>query len=109
MQAISASASFGCSRQSVRVPVLRLLVTLEPAVTFMLSSMALFGALTAFFWKLTGSPHFSLLPSDQCFPAPSSPPLETPRLTAPRAQSRQCPMRVTEACRMILFANRQNR
>jgi hypothetical protein len=31
---------------------------LEPVVRFVLCSLALLGVLTAFFWKLTGHPHF---------------------------------------------------
>ena len=46
--------------QCVRVPVLLLLVTLEPIVSFVLGSLALLGVLTAFFWKLVGPPHFPL-------------------------------------------------
>jgi hypothetical protein len=44
--------------QCIRVPLFLLLVTLEPVVSFVLGSLALLGVLTAFFWKLTGPPHF---------------------------------------------------
>jgi hypothetical protein len=44
--------------QGVRLPVLLLLVILEPVVSFGLSAAALLGVLTAFFWKLLGPPHF---------------------------------------------------
>jgi len=44
--------------QCVRVPVLLLLVILEPVVSFVLSALALLGVLTALFWKLVGPPHF---------------------------------------------------
>ncbi len=42
----------------VRLPVLLLLAILEPVATFVLGSLALLGALTAFFWKFVGPPHF---------------------------------------------------
>lgn len=44
--------------QCIRVPALLLLVVLEPVVSFVLSSLALLGVLTAFFWKFVGPPHF---------------------------------------------------
>ena len=44
--------------QCIRVPALLLLVVLEPVVSFVLSSLALLGVLTAFFWKFIGPPHF---------------------------------------------------
>jgi len=44
--------------QGVRLPVLLLLVILEPVVSFVLSAAALLGVLTAIFWKLVGPPHF---------------------------------------------------
>ena len=37
--------------QCIRVPALLLLITLEPVVSFVLSSIALLGVLTAIFWK----------------------------------------------------------
>ena len=42
----------------ILLPVLLLLVTLEPVVSTVLSALALLGVLTAFFWKLVGPPHF---------------------------------------------------
>lgn len=42
----------------IRVPLLLLLQTLEPVVSFGLGSIALLGILTAFFWKFFGPPHF---------------------------------------------------
>ena len=44
--------------QCVRLPLLLLLVILEPVVSFVLTSLALLGVLTAIFWKLLGPPHF---------------------------------------------------
>jgi hypothetical protein len=44
--------------QCIRVPALLLLLVLEPVVSFVLSSLALLGVLTAFFWKFVGPPHF---------------------------------------------------
>jgi hypothetical protein len=43
--------------QCVRLPLLLLLQTLEPVVSFVLGSMALLGILTAFFWRFFGPPH----------------------------------------------------
>jgi len=43
---------------AVRLPVLMLLVTLEPVVSFMLGGVALLGVLMTFFWKLVGPPTF---------------------------------------------------
>lgn len=48
-------------RQCVRVPILLLLVILEPVVSFVLSALALMGVLTALFWKLVGPPHFPFI------------------------------------------------
>jgi hypothetical protein len=47
--------------QCIRVPALLLLVVLEPVISFALTSLALPGVLTAFFWKLVGPPHFPFL------------------------------------------------
>jgi hypothetical protein len=44
--------------QCVRLPLLLLLQTLEPVVSFVLGSIALLGILTAFFWKFFGPPQF---------------------------------------------------
>lgn len=44
--------------QCVRLPLLLLLVTLEPVVNIVLSSLALLGVLTALFWELVGPPCF---------------------------------------------------
>jgi hypothetical protein len=44
--------------QGIRVPTLTLLVILEPVVSVVLGLFALFGVLTALFWKLVGPPHF---------------------------------------------------
>jgi hypothetical protein len=44
--------------QCVRVPLLLLLVTLEPVVNLVLGSLALLGVLTALFWELVGPPGF---------------------------------------------------
>jgi len=40
--------------QCLRVPALLLFVVLEPVVSFLFGSLALLGALTAFFWKFVG-------------------------------------------------------
>jgi hypothetical protein len=51
--------------QAVRVPVLALLLMLEPIVSTLLVAAALMGTLTAFFWKLTSDradiPFFGVL------------------------------------------------
>jgi hypothetical protein len=44
--------------QCFRVPALLLLIVLEPLVSFVLSSLALLGVLTAIFWKFVGPAHF---------------------------------------------------
>lgn len=44
--------------QSVRLPVLAFLITLEPVVRFTLFTVALLGLLTALFFKALGTPHF---------------------------------------------------
>jgi hypothetical protein len=51
--------------QCIRVPALLLLVVLEPVVSFVLSSLALLGVLTAFFWKFVGPPRPRSLERDQ--------------------------------------------
>jgi hypothetical protein len=43
---------------AMRVPVLMLLVILEPVVAFVLGSAALLGVLMTFFWKWVGPPTF---------------------------------------------------
>jgi hypothetical protein len=44
--------------QCVRLPLLLLLVTLEPVVNHVLGSLALLGTLTALFWEFVGPPGF---------------------------------------------------
>lgn len=44
--------------QCVRLPLLLLLMILEPVVSFMLGSLALVGLLMSFFWWSIGVPHF---------------------------------------------------
>ena len=44
--------------QCVRLPLLLLLVTLEPVVNLVLGTLALLGILTAIFWELVGPPGF---------------------------------------------------
>lgn len=44
--------------QCVRLPLLLLLVPLEPVVNLVLGSLALLGVLTALFWELVGPPGF---------------------------------------------------
>ena len=48
----------GFTWQLIRLPVLTLLVILEPVVTFILAGLALLGVLTALFFKLVGPPDF---------------------------------------------------
>ena len=43
---------------AVRLPVLMMLVILEPVVSFVLGGAALLGVLMTFFWKLVGPPTF---------------------------------------------------
>jgi hypothetical protein len=43
---------------AVRVPVFLFLKILQPLVTFVFSSLALLGLLTAFFYRGYGMPHF---------------------------------------------------
>ena len=43
---------------AVRLPVLMLLVILEPVVSFLLGGAALLGIVMTFFWKLVGPPTF---------------------------------------------------
>ena len=43
---------------AVRLPVLALLITLLPVVQIILSSVALLGVLTAFFFRFLGAPNF---------------------------------------------------
>jgi len=43
---------------AVRLPVLMLLVILEPVVSLVLGGAALLGVLMTFFWKLVGPPTF---------------------------------------------------
>ena len=43
---------------AVRVPALAFLITLLPVVQIILSSVALLGVLTAFFFKFLGTPNF---------------------------------------------------
>jgi hypothetical protein len=45
---------------ALRLPVLALLDTLLPVVRFVLSALALLGALTALFFEVLGVPHFPL-------------------------------------------------
>lgn len=48
--------------QAIRVPVLALLMVLEPVVSTVLVAAALLGTLTAFFWKLASDrPDFPFL------------------------------------------------
>lgn len=53
---------FGCTLwllwQCLRLPLLCLLVILEPVVTFLLGSLALLGIVITLFWRLAGVPHF---------------------------------------------------
>ena len=44
--------------QCIRLPLLLLLVTLEPVVNLVLGALALLGILTAIFWELVGPPGF---------------------------------------------------
>jgi len=44
--------------QYVRLPLFLFLLTLEPVANLLLSTLALLGVLTAFFWKLIGPPGF---------------------------------------------------
>lgn len=44
--------------QCLRLPLLALLVILEPFVTFVRGSLALLGILITLFWRLAGVPHF---------------------------------------------------
>ena len=58
--------------QAIRLPVLALLMILEPIVSALLVAAALLGTLTAFFWKLTSNrpdfPFFGVLAlSLSCF------------------------------------------
>ena len=46
------AAIFWLAWQAIRLPILALLVVIEPIVNFALSALALLVALTAFFWKL---------------------------------------------------------
>jgi hypothetical protein len=50
--------TLGIFWHALRLPVLMLLVILEPAVSFVLGSAALLGVLMTFFWKLVGPPTF---------------------------------------------------
>jgi hypothetical protein len=47
--------------QCVRLPLLLLLVALEPVASLVLGALALLGVLTAFFRQLVGPPHFTFL------------------------------------------------
>lgn len=44
----------------VRLPVLMVLVALEPVVAFVLGALALLGLLTTAFFKLIDAPHFPM-------------------------------------------------
>jgi hypothetical protein len=46
--------------QVIRLPVLMLLVILEPIVTFVLAGLALAGVLATIFYKTIGLPHFPM-------------------------------------------------
>jgi hypothetical protein len=48
----------GFAWQLILIPVLTLLVILEPIVTFVLAGLALLGVLTTLFFKLAGPPGF---------------------------------------------------
>jgi hypothetical protein len=50
--------SLRCLWLLVRLPVLTLLVILEPVVAFVLGGLALAGVLTTIFFKLIDAPHF---------------------------------------------------
>ena len=50
--------TLGILWHAVRLPVLILLVILEPVVSFVLGGAALLGILMTFFWKLVGPPAF---------------------------------------------------
>ena len=50
--------TLGIIWHAVRLPVLMLLVILEPVVSFVLGGAALLGVLMTFFWKLVGPPTF---------------------------------------------------
>lgn len=47
---------------AVRLPVLMLLVIIEPVVSLVLGGAALLGVLMTFFWKLVGPPTFPFWP-----------------------------------------------
>jgi hypothetical protein len=47
--------------QCIRLPILLVLVTLEPVVNLVLGLFALLGLLTAIFWELAGPPGFPCL------------------------------------------------
>jgi len=44
--------------RSLSLPVVMLLAIVEPVVSFVLGSLALLGVLAAFFFRLSGAPHF---------------------------------------------------
>lgn len=44
--------------QCIRLPLFLFLLVLEPVVTLVLGGLALFGVLTALFWKFFGPPNF---------------------------------------------------
>ena len=50
--------SLGALWHAVRLPVLMLLVILQPVVSFVLGGAALLGVLMTLFWKLVGPPTF---------------------------------------------------
>ena len=50
--------TLGIFWHAVRLPVLMLLVILEPAVSLVLGGAALLGVLMSLFWKLVGPPTF---------------------------------------------------
>ena len=50
--------TLGIFWHAVRLPVLMLLVILEPVVSVVLGGAALLGVLMTFFWKLVGPPTF---------------------------------------------------
>jgi hypothetical protein len=45
----------------VRLPMFLLLAILQPAISFVLGSLALLGVLAAFFWRFVGPAHFPFL------------------------------------------------
>ena len=59
------AALFWLAWQAIRLPILALLVTLEPIMDFVLSTLALLIALTALFWKVAdprpGFPFWTIL------------------------------------------------